>query len=60
MAYLWFIERSGSLQAYGDGVMGGPHQVEEKILQEIFDTALKFTKGVLNFDRKRGIDDHVL
>ncbi len=39
-----------SRQAYGDGVFGGPYQVDEAIMQEIFDTALADIEGLLNFD----------
>jgi creatinine amidohydrolase len=37
-------------QAYGDGVFGGPYQVDETIMQEIFNTALTDIVGLLNFE----------
>lgn len=36
-------------QAYGDGVFGGPYQVEEAVMQEVFDAALKDVLFELDF-----------
>ena len=35
---------------FGDGVFGGSYQVEETILQEVFDAALQDVLALLNFD----------
>jgi len=37
-------------QAYGDGVFGGPYQVDEAILQKIFDTCVEDVLHLLKFD----------
>jgi creatinine amidohydrolase len=37
-------------QVYGDGVFGGPYQVEDSIMQEIFDTALEDVLHLLKFE----------
>jgi creatinine amidohydrolase len=39
-----------SRQAYGDGVFGGRYQVDDAIMQEIFDAALADIEGLLKFD----------
>lgn len=39
-----------SRKAYGDGVFGGPYQVEDEIMQEIFDTALADVQALLKFE----------
>ncbi len=39
-----------SRQVYGDGVFGGPYQVEDTIMQEIFDTALEDVLHLLRFE----------
>jgi len=40
----------GTRKIYGDGVYGGPYQVDEAILDEIFTTALKDIVNLLNFE----------
>lgn len=37
-------------QVYGDGVFGGPYQVDETIMQEIYDAALSDILVLLKFD----------
>ena len=44
------LNAQASRQAYGDGVFGGPYQVDEKIMQEIFNSALMDILGLLNFE----------
>lgn len=44
------LSAQASRQAYGDGVFGGPYKVDEKIMQEIFDTALADVLDLLEFN----------
>jgi len=44
------LSAQASRQAYGDGVFGGPYKVDDKIMQETFDTALADVLGLLEFD----------
>jgi creatinine amidohydrolase len=37
-------------ELYGDGVFGGPYQVDENILSEIFNAALEDIVHLLQFD----------
>lgn len=37
-------------QVYGDGVFGGPYQVDEAIMQQVFDAALQDILTLLNFE----------
>ena len=37
-------------QVYGDGVFGGPYQVDDAIMQELFDTALQDILVLLKFE----------
>jgi creatinine amidohydrolase len=44
------LSAQASRQVYGDGVFGGPYEVDEKIMQEIFDTALADIVDLLEFN----------
>jgi creatinine amidohydrolase len=37
-------------QVYGDGVFGGPYQVDDAIMGEVFDAALQDILTLLNFE----------
>lgn len=40
-------------QVYGDGSFGGPYQVEQEIMDELFDAALKDVLHLLEFDQEK-------
>jgi creatinine amidohydrolase len=42
------LDSASSRQLYGDGVFGGPYQVDDSILDEIFDVAVKDVLELLN------------
>jgi creatinine amidohydrolase len=44
------VNAATARQLYGDGVFGGPYQVDRAILQEVFDTALEDILHLLEFD----------
>ena len=44
------LNAQASRKAYGDGVFGGPYQVDETIMQEIFNAALTDIISLLNFE----------
>jgi creatinine amidohydrolase len=44
------LSAEASRQAYGDGVFGGPYKVDETIMHEIFETALKDILDLLEFN----------
>ena len=44
------LDAKTARQVYGDGSFGGPYQVDESIMQEIFDAALLDVLHLLEFE----------
>jgi len=44
------VDMTQARQLYGDGVFGGPYQVSDELMNEIFSTALEDILQLLRFE----------
>jgi creatinine amidohydrolase len=49
-AFLGLLNAEETRKVYGDGVFGGPYQVEDSIMNELFTACLKDILHLLLFD----------